>query len=98
MKLILMLTIATLMSGCAGGGDPYRQPYTWSPTGSNAANLAAMVDHPADLARGRGLADSDGLEAAVAVSRLRDGKVKHLIDTSGASSLGGGASGGSSTN
>jgi type IV pilus biogenesis protein CpaD/CtpE len=75
--------------------EPYERPYVWTETGANAANLAAMVQDPADLAHGRSSEGSDGLEASAAVGRLRSGNIKKLIDTGTlAVGAGGGSNGG----
>ncbi len=90
---LLLIAVPTL-AGCTMF-EPYERPYVWTETGANAANLAAMVQDPTDLAHGRSSEGSDGLEASAAVSRLRAGNIKKLIDTGTLSvGSGGGGSGG----
>lgn len=90
------LVLAVSLGGCALT-DPYEKPGNWRPMDANALNLELQVAHPTDLAQGRGTEDSDGASAALAIDRLRQDKVKPLvdIDTSGASSSGSGNGGGS---
>ncbi len=65
-----LLPIALLaLAGC-GSRDPYRRTDVWQPTGSNAANLAAMVANPNDLRQGRGVTRIGTIEPAAAVNRL----------------------------
>jgi type IV pilus biogenesis protein CpaD/CtpE len=72
-----------LLASC-NAMEPYDRIGVWRPTGANQANLAAMVVHPADLARGRGTAGADGHLAAAAVDRLRHDGVKPLSGSSSA--------------
>jgi type IV pilus biogenesis protein CpaD/CtpE len=70
-----------LVLGCTAT-DPLLNPEDWHPTGSNAMNLAAEVDNPADLVRGRqSVGGTDGGMAALAVQRLRTNHVKPLPDS-----------------
>ena len=48
-----VVCLLALLSGC-NALEPYNRPHSWHPTGANAANLAAMVANPADIAHGRG--------------------------------------------
>ncbi len=84
--------VALLLAGCAAT-EPYQRADAWSISGANAANLAAMTERPTDLARGRGLGAAQSTAATDAVTRLRQGHVKTLIDTA---SSGSGAASGSS--
>jgi hypothetical protein len=65
----------------AGVTDPYQRAGTWTPSHANEANLHAMVANSADLVHGRGDGTAIGQTAAVAVERLRAGKVKPLPDS-----------------
>lgn len=79
------LCSATILLGLLAGCndlDPYRRPYTWSPTGANAGNIAAMVANPNDLIRGHGVQKLDGKEAAVSVERIWTDKPKPLPELS----------------
>lgn len=80
--------LLALLSGCAGP-DPFDRPNTWRATGVSASNLAAMAVRPADLARGRGTAPTDGQAVAAAVDRLRAGRVKSFGDAGGGVASGG---------
>jgi hypothetical protein len=80
--------VLVCLGGCAGLADPFQRQGTWQATGVNADNLRAMVANPADLRQGRGAPDTNGLEAAAAVTRLRDDKLKRLPG-SGLSNIGG---------
>ena len=80
--LLLGAPLLGMLAGC-DVTEPYQRPGMWTPTGSNAANLAAMVQNPGDLVQGRAAGDSDGVVAAAAVERLRDGRVKPLPNSDG---------------
>jgi len=83
--LVLLLVGAGSLGGCARL-DTYNRPYTWHPSGANAANLAAMVAHPADLQLGHGSDSSDAAPQVAAITAVDQGQ---------AAALGGGtASGG----
>jgi type IV pilus biogenesis protein CpaD/CtpE len=60
-----------LMAGCAET-DPYRRPGMWQPEGANAANIAAMVERPSDLVRGRSDRTPEIRQGRDAVERLWD--------------------------
>lgn len=68
-SIILPAFSLLLVAGCAEG-YLYRRQGMWQPEGANAANLAAMVQRPADLLRGRGDPVAERREAADAVKRL----------------------------
>lgn len=74
------LVACVLVVGCSSM-DPQTQPYTWRPLHIYEANIAAQVERKSDLVSGRKLGPSDGHEAAEAVQRWRDGKVKKLPNT-----------------
>jgi len=99
MPRLKLLRLVLLLSPLAAAGcdlDPFERPELWNPTGANEANLAAMVDDPMDLVRGRGEAGAEGNRAAAAVARLRRDHVKELPsgDTTGGMVGGGSGSGG----
>ena len=82
--LVLLLLGAGSLGGCARL-DTYNRPYTWHPSGANAANLAAMVAHPADLQLGHGSYGSDAAPQVAAIS---------AVEQNQSASLGGGAASG----
>jgi type IV pilus biogenesis protein CpaD/CtpE len=88
-RLAAALVVAAL-AGCADGGEPFSRPYTWSITGTDAANLAVMAEAPEDLARGRGLVGANGQAAAAAIDRLRTDHRKPLDNTATSSAAGSG--------
>jgi len=61
--------------------DPYRRKGRWQPGRANEANLRAMVASPSDLVRGVSSADGNGQQAAAALDRLRNDKVRRLPDS-----------------
>lgn len=70
---LAVMLAAVSLTGCADT-DPYLRPGQWQPVGANALNLAAMVQNPNDLIRGRGYRGSDGVEATPPVTRLWSGR------------------------
>lgn len=74
---ILLLAIG--LPSCAST-DPLTREGVWHPSGSNEQNLRVMVVDQHDLLFGRGEPGSDGAEAAVAIQRLRAGKVKPIAN------------------
>lgn len=83
LRFCILASFACL-TGCAGLAgltDPYQRAGTWNPSHANEANLRAMVANPADLVHGRGDNIAIGETAAVAVERLRAGKIKPLPDS-----------------
>jgi type IV pilus biogenesis protein CpaD/CtpE len=77
----IRLTIAVL--GVLGGAgctwrDPYLRNDVWKPTGSNPANLAAMIADPRDLAHGRGGGRVDTKADVLAVERIYEGRPQSL--------------------
>ena len=72
MRAIMALPFVLWLSGCAET-EPYQKTGMWQPTGANALNLAAMVQNPADLVRGRGARGFDAREAGPPVQRLLSG-------------------------
>ena len=85
---------ALLLSCCLGVGgcsyDPWQREGTWTPSGVNDANLAAMVATPADLYGNAGSPFSRGSAAAPAVDRLLTDQVKVFKNVT-TSSVGGGS-------
>jgi type IV pilus biogenesis protein CpaD/CtpE len=77
---LIPMAILALLSACAAT-DPLLNPNDWRPNGANEANIAAQVADPRDLTHGRAASGTDGEQAAVAVQRLRAGKVKALPDS-----------------
>ena len=77
---------ALLLSCCLGVGgcsyDPWQREGTWTPSGVNDANLAAMVANPADLYGNAGSPFSRASAASPAVDRLLTDQVKALKTTS----------------
>lgn len=65
----LIALLAAFVAGCAEA-DPYRRHGMWQPEGANSANIAAMVQNPADLLRGRAERSAETHRAADAVERL----------------------------
>src|SRR5437016_10687426 len=97
-----IIALALLSAAGCDATDPFLRQGDWNPRGSNAANLATMVEDPMDLVRGRRDGRVGGGQlATAAIARLRHGQVKSLpsSDTSqisGGSSSGGGQPAGSS--
>ena len=65
----LLVLVAALVAGCAEA-DPYRREGMWQPEGANQANIAAMVQRPADLRHGRSDSIRETRRAVDAVERL----------------------------
>ena len=87
MRKMPCLMLVLLAAGCAHP-DPFERPHTWSPTGSNDANLRVMVANPNDLSAGVEEPGSLSAEASPAVRRLLTGRRRPLPDTN-ASPIGG---------
>jgi type IV pilus biogenesis protein CpaD/CtpE len=79
------------LAGC-DSRDPYRRTDVWQPTGSNAANIAAMLANPHDVISGRGDSRENAAEPALAVTHVWLDQPKPLAG----GAAGGGASGGGS--
>jgi type IV pilus biogenesis protein CpaD/CtpE len=58
--------------------DPLYRDGLYQPSHTNRQNLTLMVANPTDLVRGSGTTTSDGQQAAAAVERWRNDKVKKL--------------------
>lgn len=72
--------LLSLLTGC-DATDPYRREGIWRPNHANDANLRAMVVSPSDLVRGVESTGSDGRQAAAALDRQRQDKVRVLPDS-----------------
>ncbi len=96
MILALMAPMALVgLAGCdAVNAD--RGESEWHPKGLNAANLAAMVDNPADLARGRSDPGPDRKLSAHAVTELWANPTPSLSAASAAAGVAGPSGGGGS--
>lgn len=92
-RTTVLLATLLLLSGCADR-DPYRRTDVWQPTGANAANLAAMVANPHDLAVGHGSSRNLSKAQAAAVDRVWQG-TPTAVGGGAASGGGGGTTGGS---
>ena len=83
-----------VLAGCSSR-DPYKRDDVWYPTGANAANLAAQVADPADLAGGRSDPRQSALAPVKSVNRIWEDNPKELTDGSAVSTpTGVGAGGG----
>ena len=101
---------AALLAGCSPQYDPLNPAYDplvreglFQPGHTNHNNLALQVANPGDLVRGSGTTTSDGQQAAAAIQRWRDDKVKKLpasdlaqvsASSTGSNESGGGGGGG----
>ncbi len=75
-----MAALALALAGC-DAMDPYRREGMWRPNGANDADLRAMVVSPSDLVRGVPSTGGNGQQAAAALDRYRNDKVRLLPDT-----------------
>ena len=81
---VIGFALAGSLAGCAGLDNPYDRWGTWSPTGVNDRNIAAMVARPSDAAYGVDDPNSPAALSSQAVRRLLNDKVKKLpISTTG---------------
>jgi hypothetical protein len=80
LRLQLLCLAALALVGC-DALDPYRREGTWRPNGANEANLRVMVASPADLVQGVGSVDGSGQQAAAALDRYRNDKLRPLPDS-----------------
>lgn len=83
LRLAEAICFVVLLAGC-DALEPYQHPYSWHPVGTYDANLSAMVVDPANLVHGHGLGATDGAAAATAIDRLRQNRVKPLLDVGSA--------------
>jgi type IV pilus biogenesis protein CpaD/CtpE len=86
---VLLIAGAGVLSGCARL-DTYNRPYTWHPSGVNAANIAAQVANPDDLIVGRGSGGTDAAMVVPGIQQLDSGQAK---GGAAAGATGSGASG-----
>jgi type IV pilus biogenesis protein CpaD/CtpE len=86
---VAALTLLTL-TGC-DQIDPLTRPYVWHPTDINVHNIAAQVDNPADLIRGRETKSRRAMQESDAVDHLWAGKPAQFIGSGGGASSSGGA-------
>jgi hypothetical protein len=77
-RLALSVVILALVS--CDATDPYKREGVWRPNNANEANLRAMVAVPSDLVMGVA-APSDGQQAAAALDRHRNDKVRLRPDS-----------------
>lgn len=82
-----------VLAGCSSR-DPYKRDDVWYPTGANAANLAAQVADPADLAGGRSDRRQSALAPVKSVTLIWTDTPKALPGGSGISTPTGGGAGG----
>jgi hypothetical protein len=80
LRRLLLCLLAFGVAGC-GVIDPYKREGTWRPNNSNEDNLRAMVAVPSDLVRGVSGSEGTGQQAAAALDRLRNDKVRKLPDS-----------------
>ena len=79
MRLLLGVFTLSLLAGC-NTTDPYMRDGTWRPNDANEANLRVMVASPSDLVQGVP-SHGDGQQAAAALDRYRNDKVRLLPDS-----------------
>ncbi len=87
LRLAAMVLLPVMLAGCDSLNSDHASP-EWTPKGLNAANLAAMVQDPADLARGH---HDPGPERKLSAKAVNDLWTK---PPQGAASGGGAAAGG----
>ena len=90
---ILAVVCATAALGGCMDRDPYRRTDVWRPTGSNAANIAAMVADPNDLIRGRGTSRTSSQPGVTAVDRVVTSQPRPISPAANAGGGGGGGTG-----
>jgi type IV pilus biogenesis protein CpaD/CtpE len=91
MPAVFAIGLSTLLPGCAQT-DPYKREGMWQPVGANAINLAAMLDKPSDLVRGRGTRGFPAIEASPPVVGYWSGRVAPLPNGSSTAAASGPAS------
>ena len=79
-RALACMGLVLLVAGC-DATDPYRREGVWRPNGANDVNLRAMVVSPSDLARGVESYGGDGQQAAAALDRQRQDKMRVLPDS-----------------
>ena len=93
--LVLLIASVGALSGCSQL-DSYNRPFTWHPTGANAANIAAQVADPDDLIVGRGSDRTDAATVVPGLQQVETGQAKGGSSAAGGSGAGVGAGGGAS--
>ncbi len=78
--LMLLCLVGGVLAAC-DSTDPYLRQGVWRPNGANDADLNAMVAGPSDLALSTPAARADGGLAAAALTRLREDRVRPLLDS-----------------
>ena len=78
-RLLPSILALLALAGC-DATDPYMRDGTWRPNGANESNLRAMVASPSDLVRGMP-GEGNGQQAAAALDRYRNDKVRLLPDS-----------------
>ena len=78
---LLLVTSGFILSGCGPDFDPLTREGLWTPGHVNRTDLVMQAANPSDLTSGKGSPTADGQEAAAAIERLRQGKVKKLQDS-----------------
>lgn len=79
-SMLCTAAVALTLAGC-DATDPYLRDGVWRPNGANEANLRAMVASPSDLVRGVSAGAGNGQQAAAALDRARNDKVRPLSDS-----------------
>jgi type IV pilus biogenesis protein CpaD/CtpE len=95
--LPLLFAVTAMLTACAHNTDSVAKLNEIPFGGTNDANIAAMVVHPADLVRGHGQDQVDGTTAVAPVQRLLTDRPKTLPNPGGGEGGGGGSSGGGSS-
>lgn len=78
-RLLPSILALLALAGC-DATDPYMRDGVWRPNGANESNLRAMVASPSDLVRGMP-SEGNGQQAAAALDRYRNDKVRLLPDS-----------------
>ena len=83
LKRIVLWIAVLAVAGCGLTDvlDPYKREGMWRPNNANDDNLRAMVVSPSDLVRGVSNDGSDGQQAAAALDRARNDKMRRLPDS-----------------
>ncbi len=81
MLRLQLLCIAALGLAACDVTDPYLRTGMWRPNNANDDNLRAMVASPADLVRGVSSNEGNGQQAAAALDRARNDKMRLLPDS-----------------
>ena len=81
----IAIVLSLACSGCTAGPDPYDRPGMWRPQGANAGNIAAMVERPSDLVRGRGERSTERFTGQDAVLRYWQDRARPLPNSSSSS-------------